>query len=78
MHSGTISDFDPNGQYGLIDADDGQLVLFNLQSVAPPLRDAFGIGARVEFVEEDGAPAPRAVALTLLPSLGTVSRESSS
>ena len=78
MHTGTISDFDPNGQYGLIDADDGQLVLFNLWNVEPPLRDSFGVGARVEFVEQSGIPAARAVALTLLSSPGEVSRGSSS
>ncbi len=68
MHTGTISDFDPNGQYGLIDADDGGLVLFNLRGVEPLLRDAFGIGTRVKFVEQGAIPAPRAVALALLPS----------
>jgi hypothetical protein len=66
VHTGTISDFDINGQYGLIDADDGRLVLFNLWSVERSLRDTFGVGARVEFVEQSGILAPRALALTLL------------
>lgn len=78
MHTGTISAFDPNGQYGLIDADDGQLVLFNLWNVEPPLRNLFGIGARVGFVEQGGILAPRALALTVLPSQTAVDRESGS
>jgi hypothetical protein len=68
MHTGTISDLDPNGHFGLIDADDGRLVLFNLWNVAPPLREPFHVGTRVEFVEETGCLAPRALALSLLPT----------
>lgn len=68
MHTGTISDFDPSGQYSLIDADDGQLVVFNLSSVEPLLRNAFTVGVRVEFVEQSGIPAPRALASALVPS----------
>lgn len=70
MHTGTISDFDSDGQYGLIAADDGQMVLFNLWAIEQPLRDAFRIGARVEFASRTGAPAPRALGLTLVRAPG--------
>jgi cold shock CspA family protein len=60
MLTGTISDYDAHGLFGLIDADDGRLVLFNLQDVKPPARDQFHVGTRVEFVEQTGSLAPRA------------------
>jgi cold shock CspA family protein len=68
VHTGTISDYDIDGQYGLIDADDGQFVLFNLRNVEPSLRGLFRVGRRVEFVEQKETVAPRALALTLLSS----------
>jgi cold shock CspA family protein len=68
VHTGTITDYDIDGQYGLIDADDGQFVLFNLRNVEPSLRGLFRVGRRVEFVEQKEAVAPRALALTLLSS----------
>ncbi len=66
MHTGTISDFDAQGQYGLIDADDGRLVPFNLSDVPPPLRPAFGIGARVQFIEPAGHECTCTSSLALL------------
>jgi cold shock CspA family protein len=63
MLTGTISDFDTDGLFGLIAADDGRLMIFNLRGVTPPLRDQFRVGARVEFVEQKGSLAPRAAAL---------------
>jgi cold shock CspA family protein len=63
MLTGTISDFDADGQFGVIDADDGQLILFNLWNIEPRLRVPFEIGARVAFVAESGKLAPRAVEL---------------
>ena len=65
MPTGTISDFDANGQFGVIDADDGQLVLFNLWDLEPSLRAHFRIGSRVQFSEGRDNLAPRA--LELLP-----------
>jgi hypothetical protein len=64
MLMGTISDYDADGLFGLIDADDGRLVLFNLQGVEPPARDQFNVGTRVDFVEQIGSLAPRACALS--------------
>ena len=64
MLTGTISDYDPNSLVGLIDADDGRLILFNLQGVEPPARDQFNVGTRVQFVEQLGSLAPRASTLS--------------
>jgi len=63
VHTGTISEFDPEGQFGLIDADDGHLVLFNLRSLDAARCDQFRIGTRVSFDESPAEPAPRALAL---------------
>ncbi len=63
MNTGVISEFDSEGQFGLIDADDGHLVLFNLRNVEAARRDQFRIGTRVSFDELSAEPAPRAAAL---------------
>jgi hypothetical protein len=63
MLAGTISDLDTVGQFGVIDADDGRLILFNLRGIGPVSRDQFTVGARVNFVEQGGDLAPRASAL---------------
>ena len=60
---GTVSDFDVNGHFGLISADDGQLLLFNLNDTAAELRDLFKVGARAEFAEREINSIARAVAL---------------
>ena len=62
--TGTISDYDADGLFGLIDADDGRLVLFNLEGVGSSARDQFNVGTRVEFVEQVGSLGPRACALS--------------
>jgi len=63
MLTGTISDFDKDGLFGLIDADDGRLILFNLRGMEPLIRDLFDVGTRVEFAAQIGNLAPRASAL---------------
>ena len=62
--TGTISDYDADGLFGLIDADDGRLVLFNLEGVVSSARDQFNVGTRVEFVEKIESLGPRACALS--------------
>ena len=64
MLTGTISDFDPDGLFGVIDADDGHLVLFNLRTVETAFRDQLKVGTRVSFDERAGEVAPRAIALS--------------
>jgi cold shock CspA family protein len=49
MRTGTVSDFDFGGLFGLIDADDGRLLLFNLAAAPSGLRQRFRIGTRVTF-----------------------------
>jgi cold shock CspA family protein len=64
MLVGTISDLDPDGLFGVIDADDGRLVLFNLKGVDCADKGSFKVGTRVEFVERSGDLAPRALSLS--------------
>jgi hypothetical protein len=62
--TGTISDFDGVGLFGLIVADDGGFVLFNLWETPPPLREQFRVGTRVRFSRPPSGDAARAVELT--------------
>lgn len=66
MQSGTISDLDTDGLVGLIDADDGHLVFFNLLGMEPSSLAHFRVGARVQFIESADALAPRALNLSTL------------
>jgi len=63
MLTGTISDLDQDG-FGVIDADNGHVVLFNLQGVDPRSRRNFQVGTRVGFLEQPGDPAPRALSIS--------------
>lgn len=62
MRTGTVSDFDLDGLFGVIDADDGGLLLFNLSAAPAGLRERFHVGVRVTF-ELEAARSSRAVAL---------------
>jgi hypothetical protein len=66
--TGTVSDFDRAGLFGLIVADDGSLLLFNLQEAPPAVRRRFEIGTRVRFTKHASEPNARAVELALLDS----------
>ena len=46
---GTISELDDQAGLGLIDADDGRLVFFNLENVHASRPAMITIGSRVEF-----------------------------
>jgi hypothetical protein len=59
--TGTVSDFDEAGLFGLIIADDGGLLLFNLRGALPALRSQFEIGTRVTFTKHESEPTVRAV-----------------
>jgi hypothetical protein len=59
--SGTISDFDRAGLFGLITADDGRLLLFNLCGTAPALRGRFKVGTRVRVSRHALEPTARAL-----------------
>ena len=70
MLTGTISDFDAEGLFGVIDSDDGRLLLFNLKQTDAASRAQFKIGTRVEFAEQRGEPAPRALAISPIVTAG--------
>jgi hypothetical protein len=59
--TGTVSDFDKAGLFGLIDADEGGVLVFNLWDTPPALRNRFEIGKRVRFGKHASEPATRAV-----------------
>ena len=63
MAIGTVSDFDVDGRFGVINADDGRLLLFNLGDTPVELRDRFKVGTRAEFTEREANSIARAVAL---------------
>jgi hypothetical protein len=59
--TGTVSDFDKAGLFGLIIADDGRLLPFNLRETPPAQRGRFDIGTRVRFSRRAAEPTARAV-----------------
>jgi hypothetical protein len=61
--TGTVSDFDKAGLFGLIAADDGRLLLFNLRGTPAALRNRFDIGTRVSIKKHTAEPIARAVEL---------------
>ena len=64
--SGTISDFDEEGAFGVIDSDDGSMVLFNLRGVPASQHRCFKVGTRVQFKAQESTPAPRAIGLKVV------------
>ncbi len=66
MSTGTITEFDGDGLFGVIDSDDGRLLVFNVWAVEPALRRYFTVGSRVRFLESGGHAGPRAVSLSTL------------
>lgn len=61
--TGTVSDFDKAGLFGLIIEDDGGLLPFNLREAPPALRRQFEVGMRVRFTKRASEPTARAVDL---------------
>jgi cold shock CspA family protein len=64
--TGTISDFDEAGEFGVIDSDDGRMLLFNLKNVPPSEHQRFTVGTRVQFEAHENPLAPRAVGLKVV------------
>ena len=65
MYAGIIRDIDPKGCFGLIESDEGEIILFGRESLQPNCEpDALHVGQRVEFAIDKIDPAPRANALT--------------
>jgi len=70
MNTGTISDIDVHGGFGLIDADDGQIVCFHrrnlaLQDLGKLDADALSVGARVAFSVDSPSQTNHVTAVTL-------------
>ena len=60
MSSGIVTDFDRKGGFGLIDSDDGQVVLFNLNTLDADDLEGLRIGSRVQFIEQPDPHGARA------------------
>jgi cold shock CspA family protein len=67
MLTGTVSDYDARERVGLIDSDDGRLLIFHSDAVIPAFRRDLHVGTRVRFEEEPTPVAPRAVQIAALP-----------
>jgi cold shock CspA family protein len=64
MHAGVITEIDPQGCFGVIESDDGEIVLFSRDSLRPNCApQALRVGQRVEFTIEEIEPAPYASGL---------------
>jgi hypothetical protein len=64
--TGTVSDFDAAGGFGLITADDGELLPFSVRDMPPVLQDNMGVGTRVRFSRQDAEPAARAIQIVIV------------
>jgi cold shock CspA family protein len=61
VHAGIISDIDLKAGVGLIESDEGEIILFNRDALPPDCTPhALRVGQRVEFTIEKLEPAPRA------------------
>ena len=67
MTTGIVTDFDRKGGFGLIDSDDGSVVLFNLDTLEATELPALRIGSRVQFIEQPDPHGPRAECIRLCP-----------
>jgi len=61
--SGTITDLDEAGLFGLVVADDGHFLPFNLRETSAELRGRFEVGTRVEFGTRASGHTVRAIEL---------------
>jgi hypothetical protein len=61
MHAGVVMEMDPQGCFGIIESDEGEIVLFSRDSLRPNCEpEALSIGQRVEFTIDKVDPAPYA------------------
>jgi cold shock CspA family protein len=58
MNTGIVTDFDKKGGFGLIDSDDGHVVLFSAETLDVVDLQSLDIGSRVQFIEQ---PDPNGV-----------------
>jgi len=60
MLQGTVSEFDARDGVGLIESDDGKIVLFNTRNLQWDDPDALTVGVRVLFHSLNGELGPHA------------------
>jgi cold shock CspA family protein len=65
MNTGIVTDFDRKGGFGLIDSDNGQVVLFSSDTLDVADLRTLRIGSHVEFIEQHGPNGVRAACLRL-------------
>jgi cold shock CspA family protein len=65
MNTGIVTDFDSKGGFGLIDSDDGHVVLFNSDTLDTVDLQTLHIGSRVQFIEQSDPNGVRAQCLRL-------------
>jgi cold shock CspA family protein len=65
MNTGIVTDFDPKGGFGLIDSDEGHVVLFNLSPFETQDMPALRIGSRVQYIEQPDPHGARAECIRL-------------
>lgn len=58
--TGVVRSLSPADGFGLLESADGREIYFHRNSVTAPGFDSLALGARVEFLEEDGAKGPQA------------------
>ena len=64
--SGTVVRLDPSGEFGFLQAGDGQEIYFHRNSVLDDAFSRLAVGARVSFVEEAGEKGAQATTVKLL------------
>lgn len=60
MNTGIVTDFDRKGGFGLIDSDDGHVVLFSSETLDAEELPTLRIGSRVQFIEQSDPNGVRA------------------
>jgi hypothetical protein len=64
--TGTITDFDSAGLFGLVLADEGVFFPFNLRETPPALLELFEVGRRIRFTTCASGSTMRAIELVPL------------
>ena len=65
MNTGIVTDFDKKGGFGLIDSDDGHVVLFSAETLDDADLRVLRIGSRVQFIEQPDPHGVRAESVRL-------------
>jgi cold shock CspA family protein len=61
--SGTVARLDPSGEFGFLEASDGQEIYFHRNSVLDDAFSRLAVGERVSFVEEAGEKGTQATSV---------------